>query len=76
MFKEPHSISTQHTTSYKEVMHRPTQASKEATPTSDKETPSDVSAHYAQEVVKGSNKRHKHRSLGTTTTTNHGNSCD
>jgi hypothetical protein len=33
--------------------------SREVIPSSDKEAPSDVAAHYAQEGIKGSNKMRK-----------------
>jgi hypothetical protein len=38
------------------VMLRPTQTSREATPSSDKEAPFDAATHCAQEGIKGSNK--------------------
>jgi hypothetical protein len=57
MFEEPRGIATQHTTSYEVVILHPAQGSREATPSNDKEAPSDVSAHCAQEGVKGGNKR-------------------
>jgi hypothetical protein len=46
------------------------------TPSSDKEAPSDVAAHYTQEGVKGGNKRCKQRLQGTTTTTSRDDSHD
>jgi hypothetical protein len=45
------------------------QASVEATPSSDIEASSDVAAHYAQEGIKGSNKRCKQCPQGFTTMT-------
>jgi hypothetical protein len=57
MFEEPCDIATQHTTSYEVVILCPAQGSREATPNNDKEAPSDVAAHCAQEGVKGGNKR-------------------
>jgi hypothetical protein len=68
--EEPRSITTQHTTGYKAVMFRPAQTSREATPSNDKETPSNIAAHCAQVGVKGSNKRRKQCPLGTATMTN------
>jgi hypothetical protein len=53
-------------------MHYPTQTSKEATPSSDREAPSIVAAYYAQDGIKGSNKRYKQCPLGTVTMTSHG----
>jgi hypothetical protein len=63
-------ITTQHTTSFETVMPRPAPASREATPSSNKEASSDIAAHCAQEGVKGSNKRCKQCPQGTTTMTN------
>jgi hypothetical protein len=60
----PHVI----TTSYDAVMLCPTQGSKEATPRSDREMPSDIAAHVTQEGIKGSKKRHTQRLQGTMTT--------
>jgi hypothetical protein len=51
-------------------MFCPTQASREATPSSDKEAPSDVAAHCAQQGVKCGHNRRKQRRQGTMT------SCD
>jgi hypothetical protein len=53
-------------------MHRPAQMSREVTSSSYKEVSSDVAAYYAQDGIKGSNKRHKQRPLGTTTMTSRG----
>jgi hypothetical protein len=50
----------------------PAQGSREATPSSDKEAPSDVAAHYAQDGIKGSNKRRKKCLQGTTTSRDNG----
>jgi hypothetical protein len=52
-------------------MLRPPPGSREATPSSDKGASSDVAAHYAQEGVKGGNKRRKQRLQGTITMTSH-----
>jgi hypothetical protein len=59
MFVEPHSITTQRTTSYEAAMLYPTQGSREVTMSSNKEAPSDVAAHCAQGGIKGGNKRCK-----------------
>jgi hypothetical protein len=45
MFVEPRDIATQHTTNYKAIMYHPTQTSREVTPSSDKEAPSDDATH-------------------------------
>jgi hypothetical protein len=58
MFEDPRDIATQHTTNYEVVMPHPTQASREATSSSD-EASSNIAAHYTQEGIKGGNKRHK-----------------
>jgi hypothetical protein len=50
----------------------PTQGSREATPSGNKEAPSDVAAHYTQEDVKGGKNRRKQNLQGTTTMS----SCD
>jgi hypothetical protein len=50
----------------------PAQGSREATPSSDKEAPSNVAAHYAQEGVKGGSKRCKQHLQGTTSTHDNG----
>jgi hypothetical protein len=68
-FEEPHGIATQRTTSYEATMLCPALGSREATPSNDKLVSSDVTTHYAQEGVKGDNKRCKQRLQGTTTTT-------
>jgi hypothetical protein len=68
-FEEPRDITTQHTTNYKAVMHHPTQTSREATPSSGKEAPSDIATYYALDGNKGSNKRRKQCPLGTATNT-------
>jgi hypothetical protein len=47
----------------------PTQGSREATPSSGRETPSDIAAHDTQEGIKGGKKRCKQRLQGTMTTT-------
>jgi hypothetical protein len=44
-FVEPRDIATQHTTNYKAIMYHPTQTSREVTPSSDKEAPSDDATH-------------------------------
>jgi hypothetical protein len=71
MFEEPHGITTQCTTSYEAAMLRPTQGSREVTPSNDKEASSNVTAHYAQEAIKGCNRRRKQRLQKTMTTTYH-----
>jgi hypothetical protein len=53
-------------------MHHPAQMSKEATPSSGKEAPSDVAAYCTQDDIKCSNKRRKQRPLGTVTMTSRG----
>jgi hypothetical protein len=63
-------LSTQRTTSYKAVMLHLAQGSREMTPSSDRETPSDITAHGTQEGAKGGRKRRKQCLQGTTTTTN------
>jgi hypothetical protein len=70
-FEEPHGITTYRTTSYEADMLCPTQRSREATPDSDKEASSNVTAHCAQEGVKGGNKRRKHCLQGTMSMTCH-----
>jgi hypothetical protein len=72
-FEEPHSIFTKHTTSYDAAMLHPTQGSREVTPSSDKEAPSNITAHYAQEGIRVGNKRRKQRLQGTTTLTHRDN---
>jgi hypothetical protein len=54
-------------------MLRPTQGSREVTPSSDRETPSDITTHGTQEGGKGSKKRCKQCLQGTMTTTNDNN---
>jgi precorrin-6B methylase 1 len=56
MFEQPCGITTQHTTNYEAIIHLPTQMSREAIPSSDKEAPSDIAAYYSQNGIKGSNK--------------------
>jgi hypothetical protein len=68
MFEEPRG-----TTSYDAVMLRPASGSREATPSSDRETPSDITAHSTQE---GGKKRHKQPLQGTTTDSNDGKAGD
>jgi hypothetical protein len=50
-------------------MLRPTQRSREAALSSDRETLFDIAAADTQESVKGGKKRHKQHLEGTTTTT-------
>jgi hypothetical protein len=69
MFEESCSIATLRTTSNEAVMLRTTLGSREVTPSSDREAPSDVATHYAQEGVKGRNQRRKEHLHGTTTAT-------
>jgi hypothetical protein len=76
MLKEPRGIATQHTTSSEAVMLHPAEASRKATPSSDKEVPSDITAHCAQVAAKGGNKRCMQRPQGTTTTTSHDDGND
>jgi hypothetical protein len=71
MFEEPRDIITQHPINYEAVMHRPAPASREATPSNDKEAPFDDAAHCAQDCVRGGNKGHKQHHLGTMTTLSH-----
>jgi hypothetical protein len=52
------------------------QGSKEVTPSSNKEAPSDITVHCTQQGVKGCNKRHKQRRQGTMTTTSHDDGHD
>jgi hypothetical protein len=61
MFEKPHGITTQRTTSYESVMLHPAQGSREVTPSSDKETLSDITTHSIQEGIKGAKKRCKQR---------------
>jgi hypothetical protein len=55
-------------------MHRPTQASREATSSSDEEAPPDDVVRFTQGDVRNGNMRHKQRPLGTATmaTAGHG----
>jgi hypothetical protein len=68
-FKEPCDITTQRSTNYEAIMLSPMQGSREATPSNNKEAPSDIATHYAEEGVKGDSKRCKLRLEGTTTMT-------
>jgi hypothetical protein len=52
-------------------MLHPTLRSKEATPSSDKEASSGVTAHCTQEGIKGGNKRRKQCLQGTISTISH-----
>jgi hypothetical protein len=70
-FEEPCGVATQHTTHYEAATHHPTQASREATPSSDKEVPSDDATHHAQDGVRSGNEQCKQHPLGTATTTSH-----
>jgi hypothetical protein len=54
-------------------MLRPSQESREATPSSDRETLSDITTEGTQVGMKGSKKSHKHCLHGTTTMTNGNN---
>jgi hypothetical protein len=54
----------------------PTLGSREATPSSDKESLSDVTAHCTKEGIKCSKKRHKQRLQGFLTMTDHNDSND
>jgi hypothetical protein len=60
--------------SYEAVMLRPSQESREVTPSSDRETLSDITTQGTLEGIKGSRKSHKHCLHGTTTTTDGNNS--
>jgi hypothetical protein len=53
-------------------MHCPAHTRREVSPSSDKEASSNVTAYIAQDDIKGSNKQHKDRPLGTTTMTSRG----
>jgi hypothetical protein len=57
-------------------MYHPTQESREVTPSSDKEAPSDDAARCIQEYVRGGNKRCKQCPLGTAATSSHDNDHD
>jgi hypothetical protein len=46
-FEESRGIATKRTASYEVIMLRPTHGSKEVTPSSNKEAPSDITAHCA-----------------------------
>jgi hypothetical protein len=52
------------------------QGSRVATPSSDKEALSNVSAHWTKEAIKCGNKRRKQRLQGTMTTTSHDDGHD
>jgi hypothetical protein len=54
---------------YEAVMLHPAQTSREVTPSSDMEVPSDIIAHCTQVGIKGSNKRPSSTLLGLQTTT-------
>jgi hypothetical protein len=68
---DPRGVATQHTTHYEAAMHRLTQASREATPSNDKEAPSDDAAHLGQDGVRSGNKRCKQNPVGTVTIASH-----
>jgi hypothetical protein len=53
-----------------------TQVSRKATPSRDKEAPSNATAHCAQEGIKGSNKWRKQHPQGTVTTTSYDDESD
>jgi hypothetical protein len=72
-FEALRDITTQHATSYKAVMPRPAQGSREVTLSSGEGAMSDVVAHNDRESVNGGKKRHKQRRQGAMTTTDHGN---
>jgi hypothetical protein len=57
-------------------MPYPIHASREVTPSSDRESPSDVAALCAQGGIKGGNKRRRQRPSGTVITNSHDNNCD
>jgi hypothetical protein len=52
------------------------QRSREVTPCSSKEVPSDVTVHNAKEGIKGGKKRRNQRPQGSTMMTNHDNSSN
>jgi hypothetical protein len=62
--EELHSIATPYATSSKAAELLPIQGSREATPSSGKETSPDVDIHNTKEGAMGSKKRRKHRCLG------------
>jgi hypothetical protein len=67
-FKEPCNAIIQHPINYEAVIHHPTLAGKEATPSSNKMVPSDDAARCVQDSVRGDNKQRKHQPLGTAAT--------
>jgi hypothetical protein len=76
MFKEPHDIATQHATSFESIMLRPTRGSREASPSSDKEAPSNLAVQYTQAGVKGGGKRCMQHHQVTMTTAIHDDGHD
>jgi hypothetical protein len=63
-FEEPRDVATH----YEAAMHCPTQASREATPSSDKEASSNDAAHHTRDGIRSGN---KWRPLGTVTMASH-----
>jgi hypothetical protein len=72
-FEAPRDITTQHATSYKAVVPRPAQGSREVTPSNGEGALSDVVTHNDRESVNDGKKRHKQCLQGAMTTTDHGN---
>jgi hypothetical protein len=58
-FEESCGVTLQHTTHYEAATHCPAQASRKATPSTDKEALSDVVTRHAQDGVRGGNKWRK-----------------
>jgi hypothetical protein len=61
---EPRSITTHFATSNEAAKLRLAQGSKEVTPSSSKEPPSDIAIHSVREGIMGSKKRCKHHLQG------------
>jgi hypothetical protein len=57
--KEPQNVTTQYAISNQAAKLHPTQGSREVTPSSGKEAPSDVAVHHTKEGTKGGKKMHK-----------------
>jgi hypothetical protein len=65
------SVATEYDTSNEAAKLCPTLGSREATPSSDKEAPSDVVTHNTKKGAKGRKKRHKQHPQGATTITDY-----
>jgi hypothetical protein len=65
------SVTTEYDTSNEAAKLCPTLGSREATPSSDKEAPSDIVTHNTKEGAKGRKKRHKQHPQGATTITDY-----